>query len=179
MDISDTLAPKSDQLDGVDLIGSPRTFSIASVNRGSAEQPINIHLAEFPRAWRPGVTMRRILATAWGVDASVYVGRRVTLYYDPDVRFGKEKPGGTRISHLSHIDKPLTLTLPTSKGKFGEFTVQPLKDDPAPTPSPEPTAEQVAASTSQGELRAWWSVSGPERQEQIEARAAELTERAS
>ncbi len=36
--------------------------------------------------------MRRVLAAAWGTDASVYVGRSVRLYFDPNVTFGKEKP---------------------------------------------------------------------------------------
>ena len=54
MDISDTLAPNSDQLDAVDLIGGPRTFTITKVSKGNAEQPVNVHLAEFPRVWRPG-----------------------------------------------------------------------------------------------------------------------------
>jgi hypothetical protein len=40
MDISDTLAPNSDQLDAVDLIGGPRTFTITDVTKGNAEQPV-------------------------------------------------------------------------------------------------------------------------------------------
>ena len=94
MDISDTLAPNSDQLDAVDLLSGPRTFTIEKVSKGDAEQPVNIHLAEFPRPWRPGKSMRRVLVAAWGPDASAYVGRRVTLYCDPEVRFGGAAVGG-------------------------------------------------------------------------------------
>ena len=79
MDISETLAPNSDQMDAVDLLGAARTFTISGVSRGSAEQPVNIDLAEFPRPWRPGKSMRRVLAACWGTDASAYVGRRVEL----------------------------------------------------------------------------------------------------
>jgi hypothetical protein len=61
-DISDTLAPTSDQLDAVDLLGGPRTFTVAKVTKGNPEQPVQIHLAEFPRVWRPGKSMRRVLA---------------------------------------------------------------------------------------------------------------------
>ena len=80
MDITETLAPKSDQLDAVDLLGGPRTFTITGVKAGNEEQPVQISLAEFPRVWRPGKSMRRALAAAWGTDAKAWVGRRVTLY---------------------------------------------------------------------------------------------------
>ena len=48
MDITETLAPKSDQLDAVDLLGGPRTFTITGVKAGNEEQPVQISLAEFP-----------------------------------------------------------------------------------------------------------------------------------
>ena len=65
MDITDTLAPTSDQLDAVDLLGGPRTFTIVKVSKNNAEQPINVHLDGFPRVWRPGKSMRRVLAAGW------------------------------------------------------------------------------------------------------------------
>ena len=173
MDISDTLAPNSDQLDAIDLLGGPRTFTITDVSRGNAEQPVQIALAEFPRVWRPGKSMRRVLAAAWGTDASAYIGRRVTLYCDETVTFGKERTGGTRISHLSHIDKPKSVPLLVSRGKSAMFTVQPLTE---PT---EPTAEHVAASTDINALKAMWRASSPERRTQIENRVRELQEGAT
>lgn len=158
MDISDTLAPTSDQLDAVDLLGGPQTFTITKVSKGNAEQPVNIHLAEFPRVWRPGKSMRRVLAACWGTDASVYVGRRVTLYCDESVRFGNDVVGGTRISHLSHIDKPKSIPLLISRGKSATYKVQPLPDAPA-GPTPIELAEQVVAAladaTTEAEVREW------------------------
>lgn len=132
MDISDTLAPNSDQLDAVDLLGGPRTFTISKVSKGNAEQPVQLHLAEFPRPWRPGKSMRRVLVACWGADASQYVGRHVTLYCDPEVKFGGAAVGGTRISHLSHIEEPAKVPLLVTRGKSAIFTVQPLADAPAP-----------------------------------------------
>jgi len=130
MDITDTLAPKSDQLDAEDLIGGERTFTVESVNRGSVEQPVEIQLAEFPRCYRPAKTVRRILAAAWGTDATAWTGRRMTLFRDATVMFGNDAVGGIRVSHLSHIDKPLTLALMAKRGKRATFTVQPLPDVP-------------------------------------------------
>lgn len=163
MDISETLAPNSDQLDAVDLLGGPQTFTITKVARHNAEQPVNVHLAEFPRVWRPGKSMRRVLAACWGTDASAWVGRRVTLYCDEKVRFGNDVTGGTRISHLSHLDKPKSVPLLVSRGKSATFVVQPLKEAPA-----DPNADKIAA------LRAEWSDATPERQAEIQAEVASL-----
>jgi len=165
MDISETLAPNSDQLDAVDLIGQPRTFTITKVSKGSAEQPVDIHLAEFPRVWRPGKSMRRVLAACWGTDAAQWTGRRVTLYCDEKVRFGNDVVGGTRISHLSHIDGPKSIPLLISRGKSASFKVLPLADAPAPaTFNPE-----VAA------LREEWKTADADRKKAIEAEVAALT----
>lgn len=168
MDISDTLAPNSDQLDAVDLIGNPRTFTVTEVTKGNAEQPVQVHLAEFPRVWRPGKSMRRVLASCWGKEADAWVGRRLTLYCDERVKFGSEVVGGTRISHLSHIDKARTVPLIVARGKGGAYTVEPLPDD-APT-SPPLTETDVRRAALQTE----WHTATPERRAEIEAEAAAL-----
>ena len=164
MDISDTLAPNSDQLDAVDLLGGARTFTIERVSKGNAEQPVQIHLAEFPRVWRPGKSMRRVLVACWGPDASQYVGRRVTLYCDNDVQFGGKAVGGTRISHLSHLPKRKSIPLLVTRGKSAMFTVDPLPDD-APTSPPveDETSKRIA------ELKAEWKAADADRRHEIEA----------
>jgi hypothetical protein len=168
-DISETLAPKSDQLDAVDLLGGPQTFTITKVSKGNAEQPVNVHLAEFPRVWRPGKSMRRVLAACWGTDAATWIGRRVTLYCDQSVMFGNDVVGGTRISHLSHIDGRKAVPLLVKRGKSATFTVEPLPD----APTLPPVNPKVAA------LRAEWKTADPERKKAIEAEVAELDKAAS
>jgi hypothetical protein len=158
LDLTESIAPKSDQLDAVDLISGPRTFTIERVTKGNAEQPFNFHLAEFPRVWRPGKSMRRVIVAAWGPDATKYAGQRVTLYCDPSVQFGGEAVGGTRISHMSGIDKPLKVPLLVKRGKSATFTVQPLTE-PAPAPKPEPKPEQFWLDQIEGctNLRGLWN----------------------
>ncbi|UKD55113.1 hypothetical protein L3Q65_45925 [Amycolatopsis sp. FU40] len=163
MDLSDTIAPTSDQLDAVDLLGGPRTFTIEKVSKGNAEQPVNIKLAEFPRVWRPGKSMRRVLVACWGPDAATYVGRRVTLYCDTSVRFGGQEVGGTRISHLSHLEKRKQVPLLVSRGKSAMFVVQPLVETPE---------SRVA------DLRNEWKTADPERRKVIEREVAALTDQA-
>ena len=131
MDIATTTAPKSDQQNFDDYLAGPKTVTICEVTPGSAEQPVEIHLEEFPgRPFKPSKSIRRVLVAAWGQDSSVYVGRRMTLYGDPSVKFGGVAVGGIRVSHLSHIPGPLKLQLTVSRGKRDPFVVQPLPDAP-------------------------------------------------
>jgi hypothetical protein len=148
MDMSDTIVPKSDQLNAEDLLSGPRTVTITEVHKGaSAEQPVDVVLAEFGpgRPFKPSKTVRRILVLAWGPDAAAYAGRRLTIYRDPAVRFGGMDVGGIRVSHLSHLSKPLTVALTVSKGKRAAHTVQPLPDAPAPAQAKVPTAGELIA----------------------------------
>lgn len=174
-DITETLAPTSDQLDAIELVSGPRIFTVERVSKGSIEQPVNVHFADFPRPWRPSKGMRRTLAYCWGPDASQWAGRRVELYFDPEVTFGKDKPGGTRVRALSHIDGPKSIPLLVSRGKSAIYKVDPLPDaPPQQTEATEPTADVVAACTNLDELKLMWKRSGKERREQIEARVADL-----
>jgi hypothetical protein len=146
-DMTESIAPKSDQLNAEDLLSGPRTFTVAEVRRGTPEQPVDVHLVEFPgRPFKPSKTVRRIMVGAWGPDAAAYVGRRMTLYRDPAVRFGGQDVGGIRVSHMSHISKPMTLALTVTRGKRAPYVVQPLPDAPAPAQArPKQTKPNVEA----------------------------------
>lgn len=128
-----TAEPRSDQWNADDFLGGPRTFTIAGVVPGKAEQKYDIELVEGGgRVWRPPLTMLRVLIAIWSDDASAWAGRRVTLYNDPSIRFGPNVVGGIRISHASHIDKTVTLNLTATRGKKAPYKVEPLPDvDPA------------------------------------------------
>lgn len=134
VDITHTLASNSDQLDAADLTEEGGIFTITDVTVTQGDQPVNVSLAEFPRPWRPAKTVRRILARVWGPDSQTWVGKRAHLYNDPSVRWAGEAVGGVRVRAVSGIDKPATITLPTSRGKYGKTTIQPLSDAPEATP---------------------------------------------
>ena len=156
-----TAEPRSDQWNAEDFLGGNRVFTIAGVRTGNAEQKYDIDLVEGEgRAWRPPLTMLRILIAAWGDDGTTWPGRKVELYYDPDITFGPSKVGGIRIAAVSGIDKPLTLRLTTTRGKRAPFTVKPLSD------APDPLAPHVAAlnaATTLPELQAAWEDAGRAR----------------
>lgn len=127
-DMVASIEPRSDQTNAEDLITGPRTVTVIAVKRGSAEQPVDIVTDEFGdgRPYKPCKTMRRVLVAAWGTDTSLYVGRRMTIYRDPDITFGRDKVGGIRISHLSDIDKRLEIALTVTRGRRAMFAVDPL-----------------------------------------------------
>ena len=165
-DISETLAPNSQQLDNIDLRGGPpRVFTVTKVDvRIGADQPVSVHLAEFDRPWKPGKNMRRVLAYCWGKNSDNWIGRRVELYADEKVKFGNETPGGTRISRLSHIDRTQHAPILVSQGKPGTYKVEPLPDAPAP----DPNAAKIAS------LRAEWETADDARKAEIQAEVEAL-----
>ena len=127
MNLTESIAPKSDQLNADDLMSGPITVTIREVAKGTAEQPIDVHLVEYPgRAYRPSKSMRRVMVTAWGVEGETYAGHQLTLMRNPEITFGREKVGGIEIAAMSHIDKPLTVALTSTRGHRKNFTVQPI-----------------------------------------------------
>lgn len=178
VDISNSLAPRSDQVNADDLVAGPMTVTIRKVVGGKAEQPFDFLLEETDRAYRPAVTMRRLIAAAWGTNGDQYVGRRLTLYRDPDVTFGKDKVGGIRISHMSHIDKRLEVKLQVTRGKRGTFIVEPLPDAP-PARDWDVVIATAAGLTDEDSLRDLWTREGlgsapAQVQDAIKARVAEV-----
>ena len=116
--------------------------------------------------------MLDVLARCWGTDGKAWAGRSVTLYNDPEVTFGKDKVGGIRISHLSHIDGPVTVAI-RGRGQGARKIAWPVKPLVVAAPAPVVTLEDVAASTDRAQLRAWWS-DHHDLKPAIEARVAEI-----
>jgi hypothetical protein len=144
MDLTESIIPRSDQLNSDDLITGPVTVTITEVRAGNAEQPVEVHLAEFPRRpYKPSKSMRRVMVQAWGAEASAYTGRRLTLFRNPEIKFGGMVMGGIEISHMSHLPKRLTVSLMVTRGKRKPFSVDPLPDSkPAQN---KPTTTEIPA----------------------------------
>jgi len=134
LNFSDTIKPKSDQTNADDFLLGPVTFTITGVKRGNDEQPISIHLSNGFQPFKPCKSMRRVLITAWGEDGKKWVGRSLTLYRDPKVKFGGEVVGGIRISHMSNIGQILNIALTTTRGKRSPYVVNMLNPDAASQP---------------------------------------------
>lgn len=130
-DMSMVIVPKSDQINADDLIAGPRTITITSVDiRPGTEQPVSIHFdGDGGKPYKACKSMCRVMVSAWGPDAKAYVGRSLTLYRDPSVKWGGMEVGGIRISHMSHIERDMVLALTATKGSRKPFTVRPLKTE--------------------------------------------------
>lgn len=163
MNLANTIIPKADQQNADDFIAGPRTILITEVKAGSAEQPVNIHFeGDAGRPYRPGKSMRRVLVAIWGDESKAYIGRSLTLYRDPSIRFGADETGGIRISHASHIDGRKVMALTVTRGKRKPFVVEPLAAEKSDLPEAwagwtntergEWTAQQGTAR-----LKAWWT----------------------
>jgi len=135
-DMLETVIPKSDQLNADDLIGGKTmTIKITGVElRKGTEQPVIVSFAgDNGRPYKPCKSMCRVMIDVWGNDSKAYVGKSMTLYCDPKVKFGGIEMGGIRISHMSDLAAPRTLALTATKANKKPFVVKPLvaaKEDP-------------------------------------------------
>lgn len=132
LDLSNTIIPKSDQLNADDLVGGSKVFTITGIRRNSeaddAPQPVSIALDnDTKRPWKPCKTMRKILVGLWGEDGYAWVGKSLELYRDPDVTYGGIALGGIRIRAMSHIEKTTDLMLMESSKKRKVHTIHVLE----------------------------------------------------
>lgn len=161
MDISKSTEPKSDQQNFDDYVSGPKTVTVSEVKVVNGDQPVEIHLVEFPgRPYKPGKSMRRVLVACWGPEASAYTGRKLTLYGDPTITFGKEAVGGIRISHLSHLAEPKTIALTITRGKRAPFVVQPLTEPTVDQDAINATLNDIDTATSIPALKTAWDLAG-------------------
>jgi hypothetical protein len=126
-DMSSVIVPRSDQINSDDLQGRTLTITITDVQlKGGQEQPVSMYFEGSDKAFRPCKSMCRVLVQGWGLDANQYIGKSMTLYCDPTVKFGPLAVGGIRISHMSHLDGPMTMALTATKGVKKSYKVLPL-----------------------------------------------------
>ena len=124
-DLSSTVIAKSDQLNADDLI-EPITITVTRVDRvKSKDQPVLIH-STGRQPFKPCLTMRRMLISAWGKYKDEWVGRSMVVYCDPEVMWAGKAHGGIRVSHVSHITEPVSKMLQVMRGRKSMFTLLPL-----------------------------------------------------
>lgn len=132
--LSEALAPRSDQLNADDLLSGPRVFKLTGgrvSSEGREKKLVLSYEGDNGKPWKPCKTMGRAMVMVWALTdegfAQQIAGKQVRLYRDPEVRFGDQgEVGGIRISHMSHIDKPVSIKLTVSQGKKSIFTFHPL-----------------------------------------------------
>jgi len=157
IDVSDlraTIVPKSDQLNSEQLLAGPITVTVTDVRIGAGdEQPVVVHYeGENGRPFKPCKTMRKVLILAWGPDGREWVGRSMSLYCDPQVKFGGAEVGGIRISHLTDIERDIQVSLTATKGKKAVHVIKRMEVDRGPALAD--VLEKIKAATNRAEMAA-------------------------
>ena len=164
-DISKTIIPKSDQLNFDDLLAGPRTITVTEVTvKEGKDQPVWIYYhGDEGKPYKPAKSMRRVILNVWGPESQDYVGRSMTIFGDPTVKWAGKEVGGIRISHMSHIDRSVSMPLTVSRGRRDEYTVKPLSSQPIDDSALIKEGE-AAANRGVDVLMAFWKrLSRPEK----------------
>ena len=145
MDLSHTIVPKSDQLNADDLIAGNITITVTDIKASdSPDQPVTINYEnDNGRPYKPCKSMRRVLIQAWGANGKQWIGKSMTLYHDPDVKFGGQAVGGIRISHLSDIDRDMNFMLTVIRARRAAYSVKKLVVDNVATGNPAPDFDAI------------------------------------
>ena len=162
-DLSDTIEAKSDQLNADDLIGSTKTIKVSNVvrynDKGIPAFYINYE-GDTGRPFKPCKSVRRVIMCGWGKDGSKWIGRSMTLYCDPSVIYAGKEVGGIRVSHMSDIEKRISIKLTEKRGSKKEVFVEILEPKQLPPLDDKTFAKWLTAATQQIE-------SGEQTNEQI------------
>jgi hypothetical protein len=144
----ETIAPRSDQLNGDDLVGRDLTVTITGVDIRAGDQPVSVHFdGDSGKPYKPCLSMRRVMVHVWGDDANNYIGKSMTLCRDPGVKFGALEVGGIRIRNMSHIQKATTMALTVTKGSKKAYTVHPLAGTTQKTAPKKPSLSEWLTET--------------------------------
>lgn len=165
-DMTAVIAPRSDQINADDLIAGDITITITAVKVSPGqEQPVSMEFAGSPKVYRPCKSMSRVMVAAWGADAKAYVGKSLTLYRDPKVKWGGMEVGGIRIRAMSHIERDMTMMLSESKANRKPFRVAVLQapkqssthDLPPLSQADALRLAEAAANRGTDHFRAWFN----------------------
>ena len=136
-DIAPTLVGDSNQLSKSDLMDGPQTFTVSRVdiNLSDKKRPTTIHLVEAPgKPYKPSLGMRKLIAKGWGKSSKAYIGRRLTLFHNPDVLWQGKREGGVEVCAMSDIETPFTIQVAVNAKQAKTVKVDALPDAPATDP---------------------------------------------
>lgn len=151
-ELENFIKAKTDQLNADDLMDGPITVRITRVAFKGNEQPCHIsYEGDNGKPYKPGKSMGRVMTAAWGKDYNRWVGEAMTLYRDPEVKMKGMAVGGIRISHMTRIQRPLSIALTVTRGSKNLYTVQPLKADGQPRKAELSPDDKAAAAKAKAD----------------------------
>lgn len=137
-DITEAMKAKSDQLNAMDIMGSPLVIRVRDVDYSpNRDQPLWIYFdGDNGKPWKPSKGMIRIIGGAWGKMTEDWIGKYAKLFYEPSVTWAGKEVGGIWVKEFSDIpEKGLNFNLALNRTKRIPFPVKCLKVDEAEYPS--------------------------------------------
>lgn len=188
-DISEFNKPKTDQLNSEDILGSNLIIKITRVEKtGKPEQPLNFYfIGDNGKPYKPSKGMRRVIRAAWGKMSGNYTGKKIELFRDKDVKFGKLNVGGIRIAKMSDITNPegfltkegktysIIITESQNKKALYQFDEMVSTEPSKPADAAIKKAGDEAAALGVAEYTAWLGKLSPEAKETARAFSKEWT----
>ena len=161
LDVTKAMEPKADQLNADDFLTRSRTIKIRDVTvDNTREQKVWIFIEGEPKKpWKPSKTYLRVVSLIWETsNASLWIGRELTLYRDPETLWGGAPVGGIAVSHMDGLSKPKTVSVAKTRGTKRSITIQPLITQDAPKIDVDAANEAVRAAASNGKAAfvIWW-----------------------
>lgn len=128
-----TVETRSDQWNAQDFLGGPRTFTVEAVKPGTGPNGLyDVVLQGETRLWRPPKTVIDVMNALWGDEDTDWMGKRVALYNEESVSFGKSEVGGIRVCGASGITEQKKFRVKEKKmGNPKIYTIDPLPDAPS------------------------------------------------
>ena len=127
-----------------DLIGKDVTLTMAAAAEGKgavgsvkanlpgkkSEEVYALHFAETPKTLVLNSTNKKALQRMFGNKTADWVGKRITLYFKPDVRCPDGSKGGTRIREVADEPKHDATTgeVKEDPNSYGPPPMEPEKD---------------------------------------------------
>lgn len=146
-DITETLKSKANQLNADDLVGGNIIIKITGKTINVKEdQPVKLNYeGDNGKPYKPCLSMRRVIAAAWGSDSDNYVGKSMELYRDPNVSYGGLKVGGIRIARMSHLKDDLEVVLKANNKKHVKFVIGVLQTNETPKQKQQEKKPELSA----------------------------------
>lgn len=143
VDVTKYTFSKGTQTNADDLVAAPRTVRVTDVVlTGDDKQPLAVRYdGDDGKPFLPCLTMRKMIAAIWGKESDDWIGQSMTLFRDPSIKFGPDTPGGVRISHMSGIEKTISVQLLEKRGKRRQYTIVPLVVDRVESKKPASTTD--------------------------------------
>ena len=92
-------------------------------------------------------TNAALIAAIYGPDYKTWIDKLITVHFDPNVKFGSEKPGGIRVLGSPSLTEAMTVTIKRPRRKKVEtYILQPTGAQAAAQAKAE--AEQAAAAAA-------------------------------